>query len=37
VGRRVAYYQRPTGFADALVLRLALSGGLDDGGLSDAG
>ena len=37
VGRRVAYYQRPTGSADALILRLALSGGLDDGGLSDAG
>ena len=31
VGRRAAYYQRPTGFADALVLRLTLSGG----GLSD--
>jgi ribosomal-protein-alanine N-acetyltransferase len=27
VGRRVAYYQRPTGFADALVLRLALTDG----------
>ncbi len=37
VGRRVAYYQRPTGFADALVLRLALGGGVNDGGLSDAG
>jgi ribosomal-protein-alanine N-acetyltransferase len=43
VGRRVAYYQRPAGFADALVLRLGLSGGglsgggLSDGGLSDGG
>jgi ribosomal-protein-alanine N-acetyltransferase len=27
VGRRAAYYRRPTGFADALVLRLALSDG----------
>ena len=26
VGRRVAYYRRPAGFADALVLRLTLSG-----------
>lgn len=26
VGRRVAYYQRPKGFADALVLRLTLNG-----------
>ena len=33
VGRRAAYYQRPTGFADALVLRLMLS----DGGLSNGG
>lgn len=32
VGRRVAYYQRPTGFADALVLRLTLGGGLNDAG-----
>lgn len=38
VGRRVAYYRRPKGFADALVLRLTLSDGdLGDGGLSDAG
>jgi ribosomal-protein-alanine N-acetyltransferase len=27
VGRRLAYYQRPTGFADALVLRLTLTRG----------
>jgi ribosomal-protein-alanine N-acetyltransferase len=27
VGRRVGYYQRPTGVADALILRLALSDG----------
>ncbi len=33
VGRRVAYYRRPTGFADALILRL----GLTDGGLTDGG
>jgi [ribosomal protein S18]-alanine N-acetyltransferase len=33
VGRRVAYYRRPTGFADALILRLTLGdGGLNDGG-----
>ncbi len=33
VGRRVAYYRRPTGFADALVLRLTLAnGGLSGGG-----
>jgi len=33
VGRRAAYYQRPTGFADALVLRLTFGGGdLSDGG-----
>ena len=32
VGRRVAYYRRPSGFADALVLRLTLGrGGLSDG------
>jgi ribosomal-protein-alanine N-acetyltransferase len=38
VGRRVAYYQRPTGFADALVLRRTLSdGGVNDGGLNDGG
>ena len=38
VGRRVAYYRRPTGFADALVLRLTLTGaGLRYAGLSDAG
>jgi [ribosomal protein S18]-alanine N-acetyltransferase len=38
VGRRAAYYQRPTGFADALVLRLTLSaGGLGAGGLIDGG
>ena len=33
VGRRKAYYERPTGFADALVLRLTLNAGLS-GGLS---
>jgi ribosomal-protein-alanine N-acetyltransferase len=27
VGRRPAYYRRPVGFADALVLRLTLTGG----------
>jgi ribosomal-protein-alanine N-acetyltransferase len=27
VGRRVAYYRRPTGFADAMVMRLSLSNG----------
>ena len=27
VGRRAGYYQRPTGFADALILRLALTDG----------
>jgi len=33
VGRRAGYYQRPTGFADALVLRLTLNeGGLNDDG-----
>jgi ribosomal-protein-alanine N-acetyltransferase len=28
VGRRPAYYRRPVGFADALVLRLTLTGGV---------
>jgi ribosomal-protein-alanine N-acetyltransferase len=38
VGRRVAYYRRPAGFADALVLRLTLNeGGPGEGGLSDGG
>jgi ribosomal-protein-alanine N-acetyltransferase len=38
VGRRAAYYRRPTGFADALVLRLTLSdGGVSGGGLSGGG
>jgi ribosomal-protein-alanine N-acetyltransferase len=27
VGRRAAYYRRPTGFADALIMRLGLSDG----------
>ena len=36
VGRRTAYYRRPAGFADALVLRLTLADGRD-GGLSDGG
>jgi ribosomal-protein-alanine N-acetyltransferase len=33
VGRRVAYYRRRTGFADALILRLTLS----DGAVTDGG
>ncbi|MBS0524953.1 MAG: GNAT family N-acetyltransferase [Proteobacteria bacterium] len=38
VGGRAAYYRRPTGFADALVLRRTLSDGdLSDGDLSDGG
>jgi ribosomal-protein-alanine N-acetyltransferase len=28
VGRRPAYYRRPDGFADALILRLTLTGGV---------